>query len=62
MLAAAASPTSDMTPRTRAALTGEPELLHAFRDMATLRTIELDGRPTRRSTARAPRTPPASAG
>ena len=41
VLAAAQSPTSDMTPRTRAALTGDPDLLHAFRDMATLRTIEL---------------------
>jgi DNA polymerase-1 len=41
VIAAAASPTSEMTPRTRAALTGEPELLHAFRDMATLRSIKL---------------------
>ena len=41
VLAAAQSPTSDMTPRTRAALTGDPDLLHAFRDMATLRTIKL---------------------
>src|SRR6185295_20205671 len=38
VIAAAASPTSEMTPRTRAALSTEPELLHAFRDMATLRT------------------------
>jgi DNA polymerase-1 len=41
VLAAAASPTSAMTPRTRAALTADPDLLHAFKDMATLRPIRL---------------------
>ncbi len=41
VLAAAASPTSDLTPRVRASLTSDPDLLHAFRDMATLRTIEV---------------------
>ena len=41
VLAAAASPTSAMTPRMRGALTADPDLLHAFRDMATLRTIKL---------------------
>lgn len=45
VLAAAASPTSEMTPRTRAALTGDPDLLHAFKDMATLRAIAVERPP-----------------
>ena len=42
VLAAAAAPTSEMTPRMRASLPGAAPMLHAFRDMATLRAIELD--------------------
>lgn len=44
-LEAAASPTSEMTPRTRGALTVDPDLLRAFHDMATLRPVDLE-RPT----------------
>ena len=41
VLAAAEQATSDMTPRVRGSLTADPDLLRAFKDMATLRMIEL---------------------
>jgi 5'-3' exonuclease len=40
-IAAAARP-GTMTPRQAGALTGDPELLRAFKDIATLRTVELE--------------------
>ena len=39
VLAAAADPASEMTPRTRGALTADPELLRTFREIATLQPI-----------------------
>ena len=39
VLAAAQDATSDMTPRTRGALTADPALLRSFHDIATLRPI-----------------------
>ena len=42
VLSAAADPTSDMTPRTRGALTADPALLRSFLDIATLRPIAVD--------------------
>ena len=41
VLAAAADPASEMTARTRAALTDDPDLLKAFKGMATLQPIKL---------------------
>jgi len=41
-LEAAASPTSEMTPRTRGALTDDPDRLRAFHDMATLRPVPVE--------------------
>lgn len=41
-IAAAASPTSDMTPRQRAALLGDPQELRAFRHIATLQPIAVE--------------------
>ena len=40
-IAAAGSPTSDMTPRQRGALLADPDLLRAFRAIATLQEISL---------------------
>jgi DNA polymerase-1 len=45
VLEAAASPTSEMTPRTRGTLTADPDLLRAFHDMATLRAIAVERPP-----------------
>ncbi len=42
VLAAAKSPTSDMTPRTRGALTADPGLLRTFRHIATLQPISVE--------------------
>ena len=41
-LAAAAAPASEMTPRTRGALTADPGLLRAFREIATLQPIAVE--------------------
>ncbi len=45
VLAAAGEATSAMTPRMRESLTADPDLLRAFKDMATLRAIELERPP-----------------
>lgn len=42
VLEAAGRATSEMTPRTRGALLADPELLRAFRDIATLRPVEVE--------------------
>ena len=42
VLAAAADPTSEMTPRTRGALLADPALLRSFHDIATLRPIAVE--------------------
>ncbi len=42
VLAAAADPKTDMTPRMRGALTEQPDLLRTFLDIATLRPIEVE--------------------
>lgn len=42
VLEAAGRTTSEMTPRTRGALTADPALLRSFRDIATLRPIEVE--------------------
>ena len=42
VLAAAADPASEMTPRTRGALTADPDLLRAFREIATLQPIAVE--------------------
>ena len=42
VLAAAADPASDMTPRTRGALTADPDLLRTFREIATLQPIAVE--------------------
>lgn len=42
VLAAARSPVSELTPRMRGALTADPGLLRAFKDMATLRDVPLE--------------------
>ena len=41
VLAAAGDPTTEMTERTRSALTDDPDLLRAFKEMATLQPIKL---------------------
>jgi 5'-3' exonuclease len=42
VLAAAADPRSDMTPRMRGSLTEQPDLLRTFLDIATLRSIAVE--------------------
>ncbi len=41
VLAAASDPATEMPQRTRAALTGEPELLRSFKEIATLQPVKL---------------------
>jgi 5'-3' exonuclease len=45
LLAAAQSPRTDLPPRRRAALTDDPQALRAFRDIATLRHVDLERPP-----------------
>jgi DNA polymerase-1 len=45
VLAAAGQVTSDLTPRVRGALLDDPDLLRRFRDIATLRPIEVERPP-----------------
>ena len=59
---AAASKPGAMTPRQAGALTGDPDALRAFKDIATLRDVDLERPPTPRSTAPPPPPPRASAG
>jgi 5'-3' exonuclease len=45
LIAAAASPRADLRPRQRAALTDEADAIRAFRDIATLRHVDLERPP-----------------
>ena len=45
LLAAAASPRTDLRPRQRAALTDDADAMRAFRDIATLRHVDLERPP-----------------